>query len=165
MTSDEVEHEAATFPVVEAKPASQLLLEHQGALCRAEKEQGISAWDVDAFVIQVHGDNRADLAPHKALRCFPPLCVGRFAGETHDRQPRLPELLRHELRVIHGDAEHDGLRGARIAGQAIPLVHHHASAHVIAREEPVQRRRLAGAVPLHIREVGLVVAPEVFKRR
>mgnify|MGYP006988336102 CR=1 FL=1 len=68
MTPDEVEDQTAALPIEKAEAAAKLLLEHQRTLRRAKKEQRVCTRDVDAFVVQVDSDDRADLTPREAMR-------------------------------------------------------------------------------------------------
>ena len=161
--ADEIEDQAALLALGQTQSAADLLLEQHRALRRAQQEQRIDQRQVDALVEQVAGHQRGDLAPRQHFGRTPALVRGRITHHAQRPDASLVQPRRHVLRVRHRDAEHQRAPTRRVARQPPPLVEHQPRAHVVAGDQPVDRRHLPCLLPRHGGKVGLVVAGVILE--
>ena len=163
--ADEVQDREAGLVLRTPKSSSELLEEHQCALGRAEKENGVHFGDVHALVEQVHAEHDVDRAVAQVAERGLALvggCVGRHGDR---RQTTTHELVRHEPRVGDADAESQRPHGPRVRKFVLNGLNDQRHSVLVTGVDILQRCDVVPATaPLDVRQVGAVVKAEVLER-
>ena len=108
--ADEVEYQAALLAGCQAQAAANLLLKQHRALRGPQQQQRVDHRQVDAFVVEINRDQRAQFAAEQTLRRPAAVFRVRRAHHAGGRQACTVQPVGHELGMCDRHAEHEGTR-------------------------------------------------------
>ena len=107
--ADKVENGQALFILCQPQATTQLLQENRQRFCRSKEQDGVNLRNVNAFVIDIHDEDKTHLAGNETILRAATFFIRRLTGQEHGRNAMLIEIPAHELRVIHRDTEAQAL--------------------------------------------------------
>jgi hypothetical protein len=100
-----VKDEAPAFSTVLSESAAELLKEQRRAVRRAEQQERVNVWEVDALVEEVDREEHVDLAAAQVVERSSPLIFRAVAPDGRGWHARVLEDASHEAGMLDVHAE------------------------------------------------------------